>query len=189
MSEARQLFLNAARQGQSVFVPVHIEKDLIDTEILDTRTKRAAELSISVAQSLKGVVPMLITTLSSKALIQLPLKSLFNPNKYGLTVRDGNFSAIDNPRHSKFLERNQTSVALISGVATGLCVDWTIANCLNRNIKPIVIMDATDLDVDAPECTRANRAAFERASKKQWLDMCLTTCASEVNDWADELAL
>ena len=188
MENARTLFLNAARQRQAVFVPVHVERDLIEQEQASPETKRAGELSQSVANALTGKVPMLITTLSSKALIKLPLNALIQPDKYGITVRNGHFSAIDNPKHQKFLKRNKTSVALISGTAVGLCVDWTIASCIRKDITPIVIMDATDLGVDGQQTTPANRAAFERAANEQWQGHCLTTCTSEVEEWAQELA-
>lgn len=186
MSSTKQLFLNAARNGQAVFIPIHVEISLMKHGFLKrqwkpiTEVRRAGELSIEIADALKGKVPALITTQTSKPLIK--------PGKQDILARDPHPSAIKNPKHSKFLQDNKTSIALVSGASVGLCIDWTLAACLNRGIQPIVVLDATNASVDEPRMNNDNAALFlEIAREQDWLPKCLTASTDDVIGWAKEL--
>jgi len=180
MNPAKQIFLNAARQGRAVFIPVHVEDKLINTTTLSPiETKRTGDLSISIAKALKKKVPALITTLNSRPLIK--------GGSGDKTTRNSNFSAINNPKHSRFIQRNGSSVALISGTAAGLCVSFTIADCIERKITPIAVMDAINLPIEAVKATPDNYNEFRQAAASTWAPNVLTASHDEIIAWANEI--
>ena len=179
MNPAKDIFLEAARKGQAVFIPVHIERIMLETPPISLTDTRVKELSIEAAEALKNKVPSLITTLRSKRLIKA--------GKIDVVARNKNFSAVNNPKHKKFLERNDTSVALISGVSAGLCVSFTIADCKKQSIIPVAIMDAINLPIEAPRTTPENYELFKQSAASMWSPDILTASTDEVVTWAQEL--
>lgn len=174
MKTTKDIFLAAARQGQAVHIRVHMEKA---SSLFFGRSdvgRRVFNKALKLKEVFQDKVWTLSTTLISGSIIPI--------GPHDVHRQSSGFSAIENERHTKFLKENDITVALISGVHASKCPDKTRADCLQRGITPIMIMDAIDLS--APDY---DREWFQELAEDTWGKDTLTAMTEDIIEWVVEI--
>lgn len=184
MNSAKDIFLNAARQGRAVHIGVHL--DVIFHNDLKTfpDVRRSFNNAQKIGDALLGKTTSLWTSMVPPFAISNMDERLENGDQYAQSRK---FSAINNRFHQRYLREQNTQAALITGVSAPLCVSTTRNSCLKINIAPIMVIDAIDIAIGAERLNWLNRGAAKAQAKNLWGEDCLTATTKEVISWVAEI--
>ena len=174
MAGAKQIFLDAARQDKAIHIGVHVELFMLNHLYGSKAVLRSMAQAQAVGAAVSSKLTTLWTTRNSGLLAPQGPKDRF--------VMHRAFSAIANPKHSDFIEKNDIQVSLITGMTASKCVDATKRDCEQRGMTPIMVLDAIDL------CAPGNdREWLQELAEDQWGQSLHTAMTSDIEQWVREI--